>query len=777
MQTGLITSTTTRPLQTVSVPTIADSDITSAEGKNIVTYSYPAAPQIGLMALPVEILAYLMKTMDDPRGILNLSFTCQHSQEAYHHQYKAHEHQYHMVIYYRSTFSLPSILISKKRTAIPPHKIEAGNKLKNYSLDANLEARKLALIQKIYPTAWDLLLNSPVINSHQQASELMKILLDLLPHINHVEDYTAQLFPQGFPEKCFIQLADIHLDRCLQLVLNHFDLPQARQFIIDQCPFYNSPADLSDLYRIKNNRYPSFLHYAIAGVWGEKYEKSDAMLELLFKQGCDLEQTNRKGETALDYALNILERGQGFTPQVDRILQVARRLIEQGASWHGRGKGDITLLMIIASIGSQQTLQALLSDESLDVNVKNKDGETALHYAVARNNLFIIQELLAHPKIEVNARNYQGKSALHYAIRCNNLCIVQALLAHPRIDVNIKNDRGYSFLNYAIETDNLCIVQELLRARQIDINGKDNHGNNVLIYAIHKGHLSMVSTLLQQPHIAINAENNEGDKVVHHAVKADVCIAKAVFKHPQIEINARNHQGESPLHIAVAGSNLPMVKILLQQKNIDVNAKNLQGDVALHIAIVRSDWAMVELLIQHPTIDVNTKNAQGDSGLYMAIMRSDLPIVQLLIQHPQIDINAINEKEESALVNAVVRGDLLMVNMLLPHPNIDVSTKNREGDSALHLAIQRDDLPIIKTLLNISYRVTSLLAFNYALSLGKDEIASIFLQEMTPLGKSAFINDALTLAQKEGQLEIAEVLYEEYEAHPHNRHAFDFSPP
>jgi hypothetical protein len=61
-----------------------------------------------------------------------------------------------------------------------------------------------ALIQKTYITAWDLLLQPLVLDNAPLASELMRVLGELLPYVKGAKVYAQKLFGPGFPKDLFI---------------------------------------------------------------------------------------------------------------------------------------------------------------------------------------------------------------------------------------------------------------------------------------------------------------------------------------------------------------------------------------------------------------------------------------------------------------------------------------------------------------------------------------------------------------------------------------------
>ena len=66
----------------------------------------------------------------------------------------------------------------------------------------------------------------------------------------------------------------------------------------------------------------------------------------------------------------------------------------------------------------------LLKKESIDVNAKNEDGQTPLHFAARRGHTETVKYLV-EKGADVNAKNKYGQTPLHYAARRGHTEIVE----------------------------------------------------------------------------------------------------------------------------------------------------------------------------------------------------------------------------------------------------------------------------------------------------------------------------------------------------------------
>ena len=155
-----------------------------------------------------------------------------------------------------------------------------------------------------------------------------------------------------------------------------------------------------------------------------------------------------------------------------------------------------------------RAVKALLRNKSIDVNAKNKDGETALMGAVSLNNAEVVRLLLA-ARSDTNEANVIGDTAFSLAYAEGNSEIEKILSgAGPQ---RLTPAAVNAFLVAAIKKKDLAKVKELLD-KGADPNHKFSLGlrlqgttNIVLVLAAQVGHAGIVQTLLDKG-ADVNAE-------------------------------------------------------------------------------------------------------------------------------------------------------------------------------------------------------------------------------------------------------------------------------
>jgi serine/threonine-protein phosphatase 6 regulatory ankyrin repeat subunit B len=132
-----------------------------------------------------------------------------------------------------------------------------------------------------------------------------------------------------------------------------------------------------------------------------------------------------------------------------------------GSPSYARAAG-YTALGLAASTGSVEVVQALVANSWVDVNAKQRDGNTPLTIASAKGRSDIVRLLLA-AKADVSAADDAGKTALMFASANGRVEVVQALLA-AKADVDTRQRDGSTALVLALQNDHPEVARLLTSA-------------------------------------------------------------------------------------------------------------------------------------------------------------------------------------------------------------------------------------------------------------------------------------------------------------------------
>jgi ankyrin repeat protein len=412
------------------------------------------------ITLPNEIWVLILQKIKSDKDVVELSTTCQQVRAIYQDNWvrRPDQRQFQALVYQLTTPALHEALYHKvvnrmlDKIVLPIPYTEKWKQLRDTLPHSKLrgEARHAALIQKMVIISWEGLLQPEVLANRALASQLMRLLIDLSPHLHYAEEYVAKLFHHGLEWETFEQLADVHLDRCIQLVAKYFPIEEgtlAYEFTDKQVGKVETPDQL--LLALKSGSDQSVLGYAVGSM-------NEDLLDILLKRGCDLEQRNFYGQTPLLQAAYIGDPS------------ILRPLLQHKANYFIKDKQNNTFLMALCTGDvKSEVVEWLLEKTDIDVNEHNINGETALHNAARYGYPNRTKALLNHPQLNINIRTVKGESAVDYAIQHSSFAPLQILLQQEKLDPTLTQNPDVTALYAAIEHNRLTAIQQLLPSATI----------------------------------------------------------------------------------------------------------------------------------------------------------------------------------------------------------------------------------------------------------------------------------------------------------------------
>lgn len=137
-----------------------------------------------------------------------------------------------------------------------------------------------------------------------------------------------------------------------------------------------------------------------------------------------------------------------------------------------------------------------LKDCSFDFTLKNKDGETLLHFAANKGNLKLLQTILDNiceitKNYDVNTQDAMGRSVLHWLFRdktCHKYSLKQVqscleyLIIQHSANINLKNTNKQTVLHLCAIALDYKLMEFILRdeINFNEINSQDIDGNTAL---------------------------------------------------------------------------------------------------------------------------------------------------------------------------------------------------------------------------------------------------------------------------------------------------------
>ena len=131
-------------------------------------------------------------------------------------------------------------------------------------------------------------------------------------------------------------------------------------------------------------------------------------------------------------------------------VEEARQALAAGADPNARGGlFNGTCLMVAATFDHDRVVELLLSTPGIQVNAKDKDDKTALHYACSGGPLVRLDLILSSPGVQLNERDNEGWTPIMRAIQSRQTRSVLQMAAVPQVCLDVRDSQGRSLEEFA----------------------------------------------------------------------------------------------------------------------------------------------------------------------------------------------------------------------------------------------------------------------------------------------------------------------------------------
>lgn len=212
-------------------------------------------------------------------------------------------------------------------------------------------------------------------------------------------------------------------------------------------------------------------------------EGDDELIKCLLQNGSTATAKNKDGKTPRDITIE-----QGF----DDLAQ----LIDEFSS--GRRFPEYSQQSLIFNLlcksRYRESLQVIVQRQKFWLTAQNDSGDNLLLHSMKQKEYGISEDLI-QAGIDVNVPNRNGTTALHYACIRNTSSELIRLLRTHEADFNAKNRRGFTPLIYAARHGRTAQAKLVVRFSG-NVNERSLRGNTALHFAVTCNDIEMVKTLL-----------------------------------------------------------------------------------------------------------------------------------------------------------------------------------------------------------------------------------------------------------------------------------------
>ena len=480
------------------------------------------------------------------------------------------------------------------------------------------------------------------------------------------------------------------------------------------------------------NRQLSPLHIAC-------YSGDTVMTGLLLAHMTNPNVVNRRGETPLMWAMRgrepfklttlLLERKAKIDAEANdgstiihwavqannnsviiRLLSTKHpKEIEEMVNKKKHGGFHYPLIQA-AACGFEVVVDTLLK-YGANVNLSNRGGQTALHYAAAAGNESTIRVLMKNESQNIDQEDKIGNTALMFAVNGGHVVAADRLI-QGGAKIYKKNQLGDTVWSFAMDLQGNEMLKRLVAAHNEVLSPNGRAIISPLQVATHKNKIDKLKYLLN---VIDRDETDDKEKntFVHIAAQENrIDLLRETLLLEDSLIKAKNRNQDTPLHLATKHGHNRTVEVLLANGGSPTSGtanvsqpKNIANRTPLHESVCASSPRMAQLYLGNLvgccleggevtdtplTRMVDDVDEQQNTCLHLAVTRTDSQqLVKELVKHSK-NINKKNFEGNTALHLAAINGNESAIDELLSAPTIDLSLRNSMGRTVLHVAVRRE---------------------------------------------------------------------------------------
>lgn len=239
-----------------------------------------------------------------------------------------------------------------------------------------------------------------------------------------------------------------------------------------------------------------------------------------------------------------------------------------------------------------------LINKGADIELKNKDGDTALIKIIKKLNSDIIDLInTGADDIEINSICY------------GEYFSIIKFLINKGANLNAKGKDGTTSLNWALKYSYMANIAKLLINNGADVNTIDEFGNLALINAAKIGDFEIAKSIIDKNadiNLALLETINYMNRNIKYkySLNGNIQLKDRLFRLIELliengaDLNACDEKGHTVLMHAISFGDRGIVKYLINQ-GANVNSKSKNGGTVLAIALLNGDKGIKRILLDN----------------------------------------------------------------------------------------------------------------------------------------------------------------------------------
>ena len=345
-----------------------------------------------------------------------------------------------------------------------------------------------------------------------------------------------------------------------------------------------------------------------------------------------------------------------------------------------------------------------LKKNDANFNAINHRGETLLHYLASKEEFsHLIPIVKGEVKdLDLERKNLDGRSPLHYAVIHGNDLGVKHL-KDAGADLECRDDTGFTAFHLAFIHRHPKII-ELLRSYGADLQASDNQECTPIFHAVKTIAFDFEDPVKQKEYLNrlkmigiplnFDVKNVKGQTILHIACQEDKTsfleklVAEGAF------VDSQDKEGMTPLHLAtILDKKEAVEKLVALGARLEV--RNIEGYTSFQLALLDRNLEMMKLLLKQGS-DVNGTSSKGSTPVHLAVARGYDDETEFLIDQ-KADLSILNPDGKNILHLACEFGFVSLVQKFLSEELAAVEDK--KGNQPLHYAALNGHGAVVELLL------------------------------------------------------------------------------
>lgn len=448
------------------------------------------------------------------------------------------------------------------------------------------------------------------------------------------------------------------------------------------------------------------------------YNQADIIRILINELHVDKNQKNTQGDSVLinaisnlqeeivkmlvsEFGLNINEPCHaGLMPMHYAVLtdnESMIKLVHQlGADKESLDNTRRTPLHQAAYANKKTAIRVLLKDLKVNINPKDGEGGLPIHLAAMKGRTDVVDMLMAEGG-NIEVKNTNGFTPMHYAALGNQSVMLQHLASKCHANTESLDNLQRTPLYQAAGTTKINAVRTLINDLKVNKNPKDVSGCSPLHICVIEQQKEMIELLVKEFKADIEEQDNEKNTLMHYAANGGneemvTCLNKLGAK-----IDPLNRENKTPLHLAVATRKIACAEKLLALK-ADIHAKDKDGHTPMHFAAINNHVVMLRTLMRFGA-SVDSVNNMNRSALHLAAALGCIDSINLLIRDLKADVNKVDTKLVTPLFFAAFHNQTRAADVLIKKYNANVMLKNMANEYPIHWAVLNNNIEMVNAII------------------------------------------------------------------------------